>query len=664
MTYIIGGMVFLAAMAIIIFITSCYKRISKTGEALIITRFGNKNQEATLSGAFVWPVVNNVERMDITRKSIAIVREGVKGKVGDEYEGLHCKDNIRANIIVNLYFGVNPVPEDVIQVAKNFTAFGASDLETLKIHFAPKFSEALKTAIKHFDFADLYTNRLGFRDKVKELLMNDMEGFKLYDVVIDKIEQTPIEAHDAQNVLDSDGIRKISEITAAKNILTAEIREKEKTEIKKSSVDGEQARLQLSRTLVESQEKTNREEEHIRIEESTKVKIRSEEARLETEKARIKTDQDIQIDEETSKREVEVTKINNDRTVEIQREHVTRAKDVEKVQTEREVVEVSLEKDKFVEKQKGEIATLVADRTATEKGIATQQELTKDIHVKSESERNKFVAIKLAEAKSEAVAVEKTTIAKADLESTRNIVEKDTLIAENKLVIATKEASGKEVLAAATRIEKAAEGLAQADVEARNTEVALLQATVTEKQGLAQAVVTEKQGLADASKVRELGLAVAQSDEAKYKAMSTIDGETRTHEINKLEIDKSKEIQLAEVEAQKVIATKNAEVMAAAMGKANIEIIGSGDMFDQIKNGLVSSKALDKRYDSSDVLQKLFGSYTDGSRDFATDLKEVLSKSEVSTGDIGNLALANLLGGLVKNNPEGVAALTSFLNKK
>lgn len=665
MTYIIAGMCVVGLVVVLAFLAGCYKRVGQTGEALVITKFGNQDKQASLNGAFVWPLVNQYEVMDITRKTIPIVREGVKGKVGDEYEGLHCKDNIRANVKVNFYLGVNPDLKDIIQVANNFTARGASSIEVLTDHFGPKFSEALKTAIKGFDFEELYTSRIAFRDSVKKLLENDMESFKLYDVVIDKIEQTPLEAHDPKNVLDADGIRKISEITANKNILTSEIREKEETEIKKNHVTGSQARMELERTLTETEEKTGREQAHIRIEENTKIKIKEEEARLEVEKVRIRTDQDVQINEETSKREVEVTRINNDKIVEIQREQVNRAKEVEKVQTERDVVEKEMDKEKFVETQRKDIAVITAERTATEKDIVTQQELTKDIQVKSGAERSKLATLVGAEAKSQAIAIETVTIAESQLKAARSQVEKDTLIADNNLVIVTKEAEGKIKTAQAVREEISAEGLALADVNARNAEVALLEVTVTEKQGLAAATVIEKQGLAEATKVREIGLAVASSDEAKYKAMGSIDNETRNHEISKLNIDKDKEVQLAQVEANTIVATKNAEVMSAAMSKANIEIIGNGEIFDNIQNSLVSSKALDKRFASSDVLQKAFGSYINGERDFAKDVKEVLETSEISTGDVGTLALTQFITSLSKNNPEGLKALQNlFTNTK
>lgn len=649
-TYAIIGISVLGFVVILAFLASCYKRVGQTGEALVITKFGNQEKQATLNGAFVWPLVNQYETMDITRKTIAITREGVKDKVGDEYEGLHCKDNIRANVKVNFYLGVNPDLKDIIQVANNFTAIGASDINLLTSHFGPKFSEALKTAIKSFEFEELYTSRIEFRDSVKKLLVNDMESFKLYDVVIDKIEQTPLEAHDPKNVLDADGIRKISEMTAKKNILTAEIRENEETEIKKNHVSGSQARMELERAFTETEEKTEREKEHIRIEEKNKIKIRNEEARLEAEKVRIKTDQEVEINEETARREVEVTRINNDKIVEIQREQVNRAKEVEKVQTERDVVEKTMDKEKFIETQKKDIAVITAERTSTEKDIATQQELTKDIHVKSEAERHKLTALLNAEAKSQSIAIEKVTIAESELKAARSQVEKDTLIADNNLVIVSKDAEGKIKIAQAVREERSAEGLANADVEQRNTEVALLQAEVI-----------EIQGKAEATKVRELGLAFAVSEEAKYKAMGAIDQETRNHEISKLNIDKDKEVELAKVNSSIVISTKNAEVMSAAMSKANIEIIGNGDIFDNIKNSLVSSKAMDKRFESSEVLQKMFGSYVNGDRDFAKDVKEILEKSEVSTGDVGTLALTQLISNLSNKNPEGLKMLKNLI---
>ena len=195
-------------LIILIFLTTRYKKVRGEGDALIVN--GLHATRASLTGTFVWPVINKFEFMDITRKKISVVRSGRKDQEGEEYEGLHCRDNIRADLKVDFYIGVNHEEEDIVRVAKLFTAHDASNLERLKEHFQPKFSEALKTAVKQFEFEELLTNRRAFRDAVVEVIGSEMDGFKIYDVVIDKVDQTALDAHSPGNILDVEGIRKIS----------------------------------------------------------------------------------------------------------------------------------------------------------------------------------------------------------------------------------------------------------------------------------------------------------------------------------------------------------------------------------------------------------------------------------------------------------------------
>jgi hypothetical protein len=159
-----------------------------------------------------------------------------------------------------------------------------------------------------------------------------------------------------------------------------------------------------------------------------------------------------------------------------------------------------------------------------------------------------------------------------------------------------------------------------------------------------------------------MGLAEAESSEAQYKAMASIDPEVRQHEINKLNIDKDKDVQLQAIKTNGEIAAKNAEVMAAAMSKADIKMIGGGDMFDSIRNSLVAGEALDARM-NSDVMKGVFGKYASGEKDLVQDIKEVLQSSDVSTGDVGGLLLAQTVANWLKANPGGADMLQGFLSK-
>ena len=106
----------------------------------------------SFSGMFVIPVVHRVEYMDISVKRIEIDRRGE--------QGLICKDNLRADIVVAFFVRVNNTMQDVIKVAQSLGCVRASDRQALVELFDAKFSEALKTVGKQFDFSELYTKRM------------------------------------------------------------------------------------------------------------------------------------------------------------------------------------------------------------------------------------------------------------------------------------------------------------------------------------------------------------------------------------------------------------------------------------------------------------------------------------------------------------------------
>ena len=121
--------------------------------------------------------------MDIAVKRIEINRRGS--------DGLICKDNMRADITVAFFVRVNKTEHDVLSVASMIGVDRASDQGALIELFDAKFSEALKTAGKMFDFEDLYTQRQEFKDQIIEIIGTDLNGYSLEDAAIDYLEQTP-----------------------------------------------------------------------------------------------------------------------------------------------------------------------------------------------------------------------------------------------------------------------------------------------------------------------------------------------------------------------------------------------------------------------------------------------------------------------------------------
>ena len=63
-------------LIVLFFLTTRYRKIRHEGQALIVNGVGKT--KASLTGTFIWPVVNRYEYMDITRKKISVNRSGKK----------------------------------------------------------------------------------------------------------------------------------------------------------------------------------------------------------------------------------------------------------------------------------------------------------------------------------------------------------------------------------------------------------------------------------------------------------------------------------------------------------------------------------------------------------------------------------------------------------
>jgi len=239
------------------------------GKALVISSFNKDKVKVSFTGAFVVPVIHKVEVMDISVKTIEIDRSGS--------DGLICCDNIRADIKVTFFVRVNKTPEDVIKVAQMIGCTRASDQKTLEALFIAKFSEALKTVGKQLDFVDLYTKREEFREQIKEVIGTDLNGYWLEDCAIDYLEQTPLAELDKDNILDAQGIRKITELTAIEHVSTNDFRRNEEKQIKKQDVEAAEAIYELERQQADAESKQKREIESVRAREQAEtLKVQKE----------------------------------------------------------------------------------------------------------------------------------------------------------------------------------------------------------------------------------------------------------------------------------------------------------------------------------------------------------------------------------------------------
>ncbi|MGC4094130.1 MAG: SPFH domain-containing protein [Polyangiaceae bacterium] len=254
---VLGLVPVLVVVAVIVFLlfgllallARFYRQVDQ-GRALVINTM-RAEPVVTFTGSVVYPIINRAEVMDLSVKTVEIDRRGK--------EGLICNDNIRADINVTFFVRVNKTVEDVLKVAQSIGCQRASDHKALEELFTAKFAEALKTVGKHFNFDELYTKRDEFKDKIIEVIGKDLNGFILDDAAIDYLEQTPLEHLDRDNIMDADGIRKITDLTVIQNVKTNELRQKERMEMGSQNLNADEALFRFDQRRAEAEAKKEKE---------------------------------------------------------------------------------------------------------------------------------------------------------------------------------------------------------------------------------------------------------------------------------------------------------------------------------------------------------------------------------------------------------------------
>lgn len=604
------------------------------GTALIVNDMSSM-PKVRFTGGLIIPVLYRAEHMRISLITLQVDRRGK--------EGLICRDNMRADITVAFYLRVNETQADVLRVAKAIGADRASDKNAVDELFNAKFSEALKTVGKKFDFTELFEKRQEFRDEIVKIIGNDLNGYVLEDVAIDYLEQTPKNLLDQNNILDAEGIRKITELTAAQNVITNELEQNERLAITKKNVEAREATLALERQQAEAEARQKREVESIQAREEAETARVKEEQRLLAEQARLAAEEQIQIRDQNRQREVEVAEQNRQRAVAIEAERVERARQLEKVTTDREVQLQGVERDKVVETGKMDVANITRERIAIDKTVAQEEERIKEVRVVSEAERERQAKVIAAEGEAQEALVRTVKEAEAAEAAAKFRSVEITTLAQAELDSAARTADAKKLLAEAVRAETAAPGLAEAQVreaEASAIEkVGIAEARVIEakaeatyKQGssdarvlaenlAAQAEGEEKMGRAKATAVESVGIAEAnvtvkkltaeaEGLTAKFEAIDSLSDTARSHEEFRMTLETHLEQAMAAIEAGRDVSKENAEVIASALRNANIDLVGGdGGLFESFSKALSLGKSIEGFAGKSPIVSDLLERY-------------------------------------------------------
>ena len=608
----------LSAVAVVVFIviavlvllglmvSRLFRKVPQ-GQALVVSKW--RTVVVTFTGQVVIPVIHKSEIMDISVKNIQIERRG-KGN------GLICKDNIRADISVEFFVKVDPTEQAVKKVAQAIGCERASDIQTLNTLFAAKFSEALKTVGKKFEFESLYTDRDSFRDEIVEIIGKDLNGYVLEDVAIDYLEQTPLADFDPDNILDADGIRKITERTAIQHIETNKAEQLEREETTRRTVDADKAVFEMERDRAEAQARQQQEIRTVQATADAAASQVEEAERQKAESARITAEQGISVDSENKDREVAIAGLNRERVIKVESENIERDRLLALTGRETAVAEASKEK----EERTRELADVARGRVEAELGVAEKEEAIKTVRVVEDAQRLATAEVKVAEGAAQASFVGTVKQAEALRQAASSEAERATVLARANAEAAQHDSLAAQRRAEGAQAEAASGGLADVQVERERAEAikALGMADVDIKRADADAVREMGEAEGEATKARLTGEGVGL--EAKAAGVGAMTSAGQEHEEFRLRLETDKEVALAGVNAKADVAKSAASALGQALSNADMKIVSDEAIVERILSAAGHGQSIDGFIESGTGASKMLAPYLEGNANIVQDV--------------------------------------------
>lgn len=474
--------------------------------------------------------------------------------------------------------------------------------------------------------------------------------------------------------------REIESIRARESAETLKVKEEER-------LKAEQARIQTQQEIEVREENRQREVEIAQQNRTRAVTIEMEKV------ARAR-----QLEIVAREREVELQQIEKEKALEEERKNIanvvrervavekTVAQEEERIKEVREISEAERSKQVIVieaqARAEQDLVRQVKQAEADENSakyraleISTMAQADLEAAAKQAEAKKRLAEGVEAEEAASGLAEAKVRQAKAEAEEKEGLVQA-TIMAEKLLAEARGEqekglAKARVLEAQALALEK--QGLTEAKVleeklsaQARGDEQ---QALAVEKQGLVEAKILEEKlsaqargeeqlGLAQAEVIRQRLKAEADGLTEKFTAMGSLNDTAREHEEFRMRLEKGYEEAMASIAANKEIAKEQADVLAAALAKTNIDIVGGdGSFFNSFSKALSVGKAINGVVDKSPVVKNLLDTFVtkktmvkDGN---ASDLSKLLENPEVR-------ALAQQFLG---NNQSGNTAQSDNINE-
>lgn len=207
--------------------------------AFIRTGLGGSKPVAD-AGAFVLPIVHNIQWLSLETFKIEILR--------DKREAFITRDRYRVDIGAEFYVKILPEPA-MIEAASRSLGDRSFSSEGILGLLGEKLISAMRSVVAEMELVALHENRRGFAQFVLETVSEPLaqNGLGVEDVAIFHLDQTDKTHLDPSNIFDAEGLRQITAQTSVRSQERNEIERNTEVEIKRKDVEAVRLKLDLDR---------------------------------------------------------------------------------------------------------------------------------------------------------------------------------------------------------------------------------------------------------------------------------------------------------------------------------------------------------------------------------------------------------------------------------
>ncbi|MDX2096906.1 MAG: flotillin family protein [Leptolyngbyaceae cyanobacterium bins.59] len=393
---LVAGLIFL-----LLFSVWAYTRvyvITPNNEAFVRTGgiFVKRKMVILNGGCVVLPGFHELTRVPLRELSIDVERTGKLA--------VRTKDYLRADMRVTLYVCISATEEDVLTAAARLSQNNRITPEDIKNALEKRADDAIRAAAKNKDLAEIDSDKLGFAQKVLELMQQDLSkvGLTLNNIAISEVQES--DTYDTNNFFDAQGVRLRTETIQRSIQQKREVELETQVEIEQKELDARKRSLQIAQ-----------EQEAARLEQE-----------LQVEALRAQQEREIQESKDREAATTRRTKILQDQAVE--EEEIRKRLAVQQSQIEADIAleerSKQLKVTQALQQQEAQIAEVTRQQAVESSKFQAQVQLTEserlaklaqeDLNIAIATKRRESFLAEAQQAKAESGVITATEVEKAE----------------------------------------------------------------------------------------------------------------------------------------------------------------------------------------------------------------------------------------------------------